>query len=242
TLIVVPAFTFPWLRVVTRWQARRLGEVLLASLVSVLLATPWYAHNWLVTGDPFYPLYENIFPGARPGLGSANFTGFGIEKNLLNLALLPIQLITSGDKFAEQGIGALGVIPLLAIAAPLCATRLTRRLLVPLLVVAGCAVVIWFVVAQYDRYLLPIMPALSVMAAVSLLSILTFARVRALPWLSALVIIGILAYAGLTRGVDARSHFQIAEGYPFAMALGREPREKLLARSFGPYAAMAYIN
>ena len=44
---------------------RNVKAVLLMALIAILVGSPWYIRNWIMTGNPVYPFYYSIFGGTN---------------------------------------------------------------------------------------------------------------------------------------------------------------------------------
>jgi hypothetical protein len=136
----------------------------------LLAAAPWFIIRAVQTGNPVFPLYNNIF---RSDLGppenpTYNFDLFGFGKGLRQAVGLPFDVTFDSAQFAEAvPAGALGVAVLLSLAAPLAAPSRLRRIALWVFP-ALCGTVAWFFVAQYLRYLLPALPFIAALAGVTM--------------------------------------------------------------------------
>jgi hypothetical protein len=102
------------------WQRKNLASavrtVLIFSMVTLLIAAPWYLRNWAVMGNPFYPFVfgGNYWDDFR-AIGYSE-SGNGIGWNVKELLLLPLNA-TLGHRDANYYDGRIG--PLYLILAPL---------------------------------------------------------------------------------------------------------------------------
>lgn len=159
------------------WRHAFLAALVLGSL-SLLVALPWYLRSYLVTGNPVFETMNTIF-GAPPERWNALVQAeqqrflnhFGRSRTLANLLLLPWNMTVH----AAYG-GTLG--PLFLILVPMLVLRRLRGLW-PWL--AAC-VVLWLllwsspVISFEMRQLMPIAPALAVLAAFAYVRVAALAR------------------------------------------------------------------
>ncbi len=133
--------------------------------ISLLVGSPWYIRNLFIAGNPISP-FASEFLGywiwdKEDLMGQKNeLSGYGLEKNILNFVLLPWYLIVEPDRFREH------ISPLLLLCFPLLPLffyfeRQKRNLLIYLLI----AIIAWFLSSQLVRYLLPIIPIMSILSA-----------------------------------------------------------------------------
>jgi hypothetical protein len=139
----------------------------LFALGAALLAAPWYARNWIHSGNPFFPFFPRIF--GKSSWNAADLMGQMADLRANGLARSPGGVASSlwhlwarhGDLTARKlasGMslgGAAGVLGFLALVAWPESRRLT------LLVIAFLAY--WFYSAPQARYLLPILPCLLIL-------------------------------------------------------------------------------
>jgi hypothetical protein len=144
---------------------RRLSPATIAAFVvpATLVPLAWYAKNAIVTGNPFYPL---LFGGANPEADAALhgvLRGYGHGHSVVDALLLPFRFVTSGRSFDRGDF----VSPLfLALAPAALLARPARRVVLVVFAVSICYVAAWFVSSQQARYLVPLLSAFAIVAAI----------------------------------------------------------------------------
>ena len=176
------------------WKFRKtegtIGETLKSGVlwggVSLAVAAPWYLKTWLYTGNPVYPFYYQIFGGRywsayNAALYSADQAKFGLGKTPVDLLLGPWQATmergiippTRGWIFTEYITSGFGLAPAV-LALVLAAGFLLGRekklppAFVPLTWFGAGVYLFWFFLMQQTRYLLPALPALTLIGAYAL--------------------------------------------------------------------------
>ena len=154
------------------WHDRRRGwpglvrDALALGLPAALVALPWYAKNLLWFGNPVYPLYFGG-PGwdaFRLHLYHAYLNSYGVGRGLLNFLLLPWNVFARHEAFGAvmNRIDVPGFLFPLVLLYPLTRKR-------PLLTLLGWILLgrwlVWAAGSQQLRFLLPVYPALAVLAA-----------------------------------------------------------------------------
>jgi hypothetical protein len=138
------------------------------ALPAIAVALPWYAKNAVLTGNPVYPhVFGALNASAAKELGDS-MQSFGHGHSLLDFFLLPARLVADAKAFD----GGQYLSPLFLIFAP--AALLYRRARTAVLFTwAGVLlfVIAWFVTTQQARFLVPVMPALAVLAALGMLAL-----------------------------------------------------------------------
>lgn len=180
------------------WRARRGGwrQILangaLFGGVALAVASPWYVKNWLLTGNPVYPLFWGSagWDAARLQLLAEHHRIYGTGRGWLDYLLLPVHLYTQYSRFTTF-LGNTEIAGLLFPLLILYPFARKKPLLNSLLAITAGQFVFWAMGPQHVRFLLPLFPALSVLTAHTLGDI--FSRVmRPSP--------GRIAVAGLAGG------------------------------------------
>lgn len=100
-----------------------------------VIASPWYLKNWMLTGNPVFPLLDNIFPGDSPlsavaasSLASTPPPKFFTET--LQFLLLPFQMFIGGeDNNPAKFDGTVSPLFMFILLAPLLKTSRNLSLL-----------------------------------------------------------------------------------------------------------------
>jgi hypothetical protein len=223
--------------------------------LALLVGSPWYVKSAAYTGNPVYPFYERLFPsrhwnaalGAQYDASNANF---GVGTTLRELhspaqaALTPWNLtmylvpghLPPSPNFRpfndfQTPLAALSPLLLAALFFP-AFSRGAPGGIKAFALYASLSLGLWFVTAQYVRYLLPTVPVLSLLAAWVL------ERAWAGRWRSryALFALGVGSLA-FTASVGAQLWALQAP-----VAFGQVSDGDYIARGFAPYEAMQFIN
>jgi hypothetical protein len=237
-------------------QALRWG--VLFSLVALAVFAPWLVKNLILTGNPVYPLLDNLFafihggrePAAFLAAGDVERGGFNFFRNrtLLygeeawQILLLPLRIFFEGRDHSPQHFDGI-LSPLLALAIPLAfvGSRRGHRCFFFLFV----AFVFSLSALTADlriRYLLPTVPFMTILAVMGIRngtewlasrrqSALRLAG-RAVPFAVALLIAANLFYLG--------NLFTAIRPLPYIV--GKESRDEFLSRQVGSYPAIAFVN
>lgn len=154
------------------WQERRAGgrealaSVMLLGLPAILVAFPWYAKNWFLSGNPFYPfiLGGTGWTSDRLGQLMEYLNSFGVGRSLSDYLLLPWNLYTQNKRFGT--INAAFDIPgLLFPLATLYVLRPRDRIMNSIACLSAMRFLVWAVGSQQTRFLLPIFPPLALLGA-----------------------------------------------------------------------------
>jgi Dolichyl-phosphate-mannose-protein mannosyltransferase len=205
------------------------ARVLAFAAPALLVALPWYVKNAILTGNPVYP---HVFGGLNPSAAAeldATMAQFGHGRSLADLLLLPVRLLADGQAFD----GGEFLSPLVVAFAPL-ALLVPGRWRVRVAAAAGIAVyvLVWFLATQQARFLVPLLPALALLAA---LGILALAHRRRLGRVVAAGVTAAALLAGLGISVVYAAQFA-------PVAAGRESEEEFLSRKVSLYDGVDWLN
>ncbi len=148
--------------------------------IGLLVGSPWYIRNLLISGNPIPPFASDFFGywvwNEQDLHGQKNeLTSYGVEKNTLNFIQLPWYFITEPDRFREHISFALLLwfpfLPLFFLFS-----RLKKILFIYLFI----AIIAWFLSSQLVRYLVPIMPVMSILSAVIIISLFRLSLIKKL--------------------------------------------------------------
>lgn len=153
-----------------------LGEVAWWVVPSLLLGAPWLIKNWLLTGNPVYPLLYEWFGGPEwssrlSEQHAAWQRAIGMGRQWIDYLLLPFRVIW----FGELGYGTfdgkihrawLVLLPLALYGARGSTAR--SRMAGRFLVASALFFLLWAFTSQQMRLLLPILPLLSVAATLGI--------------------------------------------------------------------------
>jgi hypothetical protein len=206
-----------------------LARVLAFAIPAILVALPWYVKNVILTGNPVYPhLFGGLNASAAAEL-DATMASFGHGHSVADFVLMPMRLLTDGEAFD----GGEFLSPLFVAFVPLGLLVLgSRRAHVA--AGAGIAVylVAWFSTTQQARFLVPLLPALAVLAALGILALAGRGR------LGRIVAVGVTAAALLAGlGISVVYAAQFA-----AVAAGRESEQHFLTRKVSLYDGIDWLN
>ncbi|MGN6562039.1 MAG: ArnT family glycosyltransferase, partial [Thermomicrobiales bacterium] len=145
-----------------------LGTLAAFGGAALAVAAPWYIKNWLVLGNPLWPLFWGGRDYSRQAVALTDYFASGMTispRTLTGYLLLPLRTYTVGD--IEQRLVILNPLFLLAPLVVFCRGKARRPLVYCGVLSAGLALG-WAGGFQELRYLLPICAPLSLATAVVL--------------------------------------------------------------------------
>lgn len=131
---------------------------------TAIVGGAWYIRNWIVTGNPVYPL---VFggPGWEPVEAQVlnDYVGsFGVGKQWLDYLLLPYNVYAFHNKFSTIGIEWIHPAVWLAFFFPFIAKSHRRHTV--LFVYACLGFILWAATSQVIRFLIPVTAFLAILA------------------------------------------------------------------------------
>ncbi len=172
-------FTLP-LGLWVLWQSRSLALSMRFALLVSAVGLFWYLRSWWLVGNPLHPFAGELFgysiwtaedlQGQMLELGS-----HGLERTWQNLLLLPMKLFTEWQSFngASGNVGWLiGLFMASCLFLPL-----QRAVLKPVHMVCLAYLVFWFWTSQVIRYLMIILPLMSLCTLVAWAELFSLLRV-----------------------------------------------------------------
>jgi hypothetical protein len=163
--------------VVSRLRARTPPRALVGPLLAfaapiAVLVSPWIAKSLWLTGNPVYPLFYDLFGGPEwsTALGGAHQSwqrAIGMGRSPLDFLLLPARVLFLGGEGYEHFDGRLH--PLLGVLLAIAPLGLRRHpLAARALGAAGVWFVLWAASSQQMRFLIPVLPLVTLAAVVGL--------------------------------------------------------------------------
>jgi len=251
----------------TNKQIGALQYGILFFAISVLVASPWYLKNYFQTGNPFYPLFNNIFQSLhqqpvqevihRQFVDKTSRIGFFQMREIMygesfwETLLIPLRMFFQGEDNSYRYFqGALN--PILILFAPF--TMLNKKYKQDKIFFALFSALFifmaYFLTEKQVRYILPVLPFLSILAVMGikdltdklkaetfLFSLRFHVTVRSISRIVLFACVSILLASNLFY---LRDRINIIKPLPYIF--GQESRENFLKRHLLHYNAVRYIN
>lgn len=237
-----------------QWKAIKCG--LIFFLISLLIFSPWLIKNFILTGNPLYPLLQGLFHTTDTSVqeGTLSISGgtyHGIfqmreamyGENFWETLFIPIRYFFQGqDNNARYFDGVLN--PVLIILSPF--AFLNKAFSRDKLFFTGFAVFFILAATFLDqtriRYILPIVPILSMLSVMGLINIFNWAMSRSNQLRHVLAVVFVSCFIVIM----SQNIFYIINYFqklsPMNYVLGKESRDEYISRHIGSYPAMKFIN
>jgi hypothetical protein len=220
------------------WK-RMLASCMLWGVTAMLIASPWYVKNWLLSGNPLYPF---VFGGVGWSSDRLNqlmeyLRYFGVGRSFLDYLLLPWNMYAHSTQFGTTN-AAFDIPGLLLPLALLYPLRPRDRILDSIACISAMRFATWAIGSQQTRFLLPIFPPLAVLAASVLVWIAQRLKAR---WRASEPLAFLLASSAvlLTLLVQMALFYVLP---PTDVLLGLESRHAFLQRRVVNYAALQFVQ
>jgi hypothetical protein len=231
------------LSLVVIWASRRLGWKLIiqnAAIfwgVAVFVGSPWYLKNWFWTGNPVYPLYFGglSWTEERVRLLMSYLYSFGTGHRLSDYLLLPWNIYAQYRRYSTL----LGDIELPSLLFPFLLFYpfvRHKRIIHFLAVIVLLRLVVWAIGSQQIRFLLPILPGLSLLTASTFLGIGDKFKGKQSVRIFQGGVIGGVVIVTLIVSVTL---FRIR---PLDVIFGKESKASFLKRRISDFSAISYIQ
>lgn len=212
--------------------ARRRGLAVASFLALAAVGLPWYVRNWIVAGNPVYPLAAGTFGGKYLDAASRSdlqqsLGVYGLP-GIWRLPFFPLEFLLHTGRY-ERGYSFSPALFALPPAAVVLGARTLRLLGLGIVVYV---VLWWEAMHQITRYLLPVLPFAAVLAGWAAVE-LWQARPLGRSYLIAVAAISMVPLVVIT-GLFA---WRIAPG-----ALGLESEGTYVQRLTGTYEAFRWLD
>jgi hypothetical protein len=220
-----------------------LRTILIYAFISILMVSPWLIRNYVFTRNPVYPFFNNVFksplmPPINPIFDRHRF-GMG-DDVLTKYVLSPWNVTLHGERYG----GVIG--PIFLTFLPLLLVVRVDKLIKCLLLFCGIFFILWLVTFPIIRYLMPIMPFLSLIVSYVINHLVSWDK-RGNAVLSTEVVAVTAATLFLNLPFfhplwQREWNPGIVRHVPFEVVLGIESREHYLSRQIGSYEVFQYVN
>lgn len=215
---------------------RPLKAFLVFSLISIVVASPWYIKNFIYTGNPFAPLFFNIFGGLeipeQPTIPVFLKRHLFYGENWVDILLIPLKVFFQGkDDDMQYFDGVLN--PVLLIFLPFAFTAKNQELRYMGLFSFFYFLLVFFTADMQIRFLLPILPLMSILAVMGIKQFVNFRGAR----VAVITATALLLFLNLTYLIG---YFEKKE--PLTYLMGKVTRDEYLAKHLRGYAFYRYIN
>jgi len=214
--------------------------ILVIALCVFLLLVPWLAKNYILTHNPVYPMFYNLFDGkdwsswmARQLIDWQHNIGQG--RSFIDYVLLPFRIFTISKYDYDHFAGPMCPALLIALIASLIlCPRENRKWL--LLLLAGFAgfFIPWSTGAQQVRFLMPSLPLLAMASALFISQKQRTDLLKGVAILVVLVIIGFGVYYNFNQfRLNAKN---------LSMIFGSTPRSEFIESRIRSYRCFKHIE
>jgi len=256
----------------TQKQLPALKYGLIFLTITSIIASPWYIKNYVLTGNPFYPLFDKFFQlfqheggqgSTLGGLMQSSGIGFFQRRQIMygesfwETLLIPIRMFFQGrDDTYQYFQGVLNPVLILFLPFSLMNKRFRKDNLFFIAFSAFFITMAFFLTAKQVRYTLPVLPFLAILAAMGIENIVTSLGLSMLPppqsdsklhsLHPALLYTGLITIVAVA-GILLTLNFiylknRFAKIQPLRYIQNKESKAEFLSRHLRSYPATEYIN
>ena len=206
-------------------------------LFTFVAGAPFYLKNWIITGNPLYPLFYEMFGGKGWSTEQAGYYDFfikslGMGRHLLDYILLPWNLSFKSQMDSPLFDGLMGPVFILVLPFAIGIRKISIEIKI-LLVYCLLAFFFWASSAQQIRYLIPLFPFLAIMVC---LIFFHYRNNKIIFTLLSIFIASGLAFNGYHIINDFRRI------RPLGVLTGNEDKNAFLIRMIPSYAILRHVN
>jgi len=220
---------------------RKYRPIFLFVIIAVGVALPWYFRNWYYTGNPVFPFFGQIFgyglwsPQDLQGQLQDLMQAHGMGRSLQSFLFLPWNLAFHQPKFQMEAPYS----QIYLFALPFLFLSLRRSKIRQSFIIIFLYTLFWFSSAQILRYLIPIIPLLSLTTAASIESCLEWLLVGKVKWIKKGVVTFAIVILFFAPGWLYAVYKVNKEGYP---PYTNRKQEIYLTRKLPTFPAYQYLN
>ncbi len=227
----------------TRWK-ETLHNALAFGLPALLAAMPWYLKNLIWTGNPVFPFFfpQNVIDPRELELWLAYVNSFGIGDRWFDYLLLPFTIFLRFEKFTTV-MGKMDIPNpafLIVFAYPWARRKLqqgARPAMDLLLTLTGLQYVFWAAGSLQTRFLTPLYPGLSLLAAAVIVGLSAGARPIRWGRVLSIGLVGGMVIASLGMMIE---YFYLVK--PYQVLIGNEIKTEFLTKTVVDYPGIEFIN
>jgi len=247
----------------TKKQWKAVGNGVIFFFISLFVFSPWLIKNIILTGNPLYPLFKDFFNISRTtteiitrstvsadtSIGFFKMREMLYGENLWETLLIPIRIFFQGqDNSSRYFDGVLN--PILIILSPFALINKSfYRDKFFFISFAIFFILTVFFLEQKSfsmeaivRYILPVIPLLSILTVMGLVNIWEWAMKLSIPSRNVLAAVLLAIFIVIM----SKNIFYIKNYYqninPMNYLSGKESRDEFITRHINSYPAIKYIN
>jgi hypothetical protein len=227
--------------------------------IALLVVSPWFIKNYIQTGNPIYPLFDQFFRflhhAGEKGASIAQIAESRWTSNIfqrrevmfgasfLETLFIPIRMFFQGkDGSVQYFDGVLNPILITMLPFTFLNRELNRDKVFFLLFSVFFLFMAYFLTVIRIRYILPVVPFLAILSVIGIKNIVEWTGKKS-SQIRRAGLIGIFAVTIIFIAFNflyLKNYFK--EIGPVRYILNQETKDEFLSRNVGSYPAMRYIN
>jgi len=216
---------------------RALRLFALYSLFTFIAGSPFYLKNWIMTGNPLYPLFYQVLGGRGWSTDQARYydlliSNLGMGRELIDYVLLPWNLSFRARMDSPMFDGLIGPVFLLVLPFAIRVRNISLNLKI-IWIYCLMAFLFWASSAQQIRYLIPLFPFLALLMGHTFSNYLDRKII--------FILLSVFIASGLAfNGYHIVHDFKRIK--PIGVLIGHEDRHAFLSRLIPSYEMLRFVN
>lgn len=228
-------------------------------VITLLIVSPWFIKNYIQTGNPIYPLLNNLFEflrqsgsdgGGIAAMADSHWASSIFQRRELMFGegfwetlFIPIRIFLQGKDSSPQYFdGVLNPILIVMLPFAFLKSDYSRDKTFFLLFSAFFLLMACFLTIIRIRYILPIIPFMAILSVMGIRNLVEWADRLSRPTGH----IGIIVISSITVILIAFNFLYLKDYFytikPARYVFHQETRDEFLTRNIGSYPAVKYIN
>jgi hypothetical protein len=216
-------------------------------IMVLVLFSIWLIRDYAWTGNPIFPMYNQIF-NSPLWVNNANMFTINSSRwsNILSILLMPLDLVINSKKYYwEAQNGMLAALPLLSLPWLYIwhpsVKKETKIISIGLTILLVLSSAFFLFSSPNARYMIPLFTIMAILAAINI-KVLFDSFISGYRILGIITVIVFGVYFLSTRLALTVRSSDIEERYPVAVAMGFETPEHFLSRSLPNYDTYSYLD
>jgi hypothetical protein len=238
-------------------RALKSGVIFFA--IVLLIVSPWFIKNYILTGNPIYPLFDQFFRflhhASENGTSIAQIAEGRWASNIFQrrnimfgegfweTLFIPIRMFFQGkDGSVQYFDGVLNPILIIMLPFAFMSRKSNRDKVFFLLFSAFFLFMAYFLTVVRVRYILPVIPFLAILSVIGIKNVVEWTGKKS----NTVRRVGLIVISTVTvilisfNFLYLKNYFNTVQ--PLKYILNQETKDEFLSRNVGSYPAMRYVN
>lgn len=226
--------------------------------ITLVIASPWFVKNYILVGNPIFPLFDGFFKTLHNVAGAAG-VGAGSDssvwanifqrravmfgENIWDVLLIPVRIFFQGkDDSIQYFDGVLNPILLIMVPFAFFDKDFRRDKTFFLFYSIFFFLIAYFMNSIRVRYIMPIVPILAILSVMGIKYLFDYSGEKTIPArrIGGLIVAAFIVVLLSYNVYYLKNYFLMIK--PIEYILHQETKDEFLTRQIGSYPAMQFIN